>query len=41
MGERLQVSLAAMELGYEGEIPGLRAGDEMEARDDLVTGDMV
>ena len=40
-GERLQVSLAAMELGYEGEIPGLRAGDEMEARDDLVTGDMV
>ena len=39
--ERLQVSLAAMELGYEGEIPGLRAGHEMEARDDLVTGDMV
>ena len=33
--------LAAMELGYEGEIPGLRAGDVMEARDDLVTGDMV
>ena len=39
--ERLQVSLAAMELGFEGEIPGLRAGQEMEAKEDLVTGDMV
>ena len=40
-GERLQVSLAAMELGYEGEIPGLRGGHVLEAKDDLVTGDMV
>ena len=40
-GERLQVSLAAMELGFKGEIPGLRAGQEMEAKKDLVQGDIV
>ena len=39
--ERLQVNLAAMELGYEGEIPGLSARQQMEAKEDLVTGDMV
>ena len=39
--ERLQVYLAAIELGYEGEIPGLSVRQQMEVKEDLVTGDMV
>ena len=39
--EKLQVCLAAMELGFDGEIPGLSAAQQMKAKEDLVTGDMV
>ena len=39
--EKLQVCLAAMDLGFVGEIPGLSAAQKGEVEADLVTGDIV
>ena len=39
--ERLQVRLAAMDLGVSGELPGLSAAQQEEAEVDLVNGDIV
>ena len=39
--ERLQVRLAAMDLGVFGELPGLSAAQQEEAEVDLVKGDIV
>ena len=39
--EKLQVCLAAMDLGFAGEIPGLSAAQRGEVEADLVKGDIV
>ena len=39
--ERIKVSLAAMDLQFTKEIPGLSVADQKDAEADLVKGDIV